>query len=219
MKKIAITQRVEHISGINERRDCLDQRWFDFARLLGVHLIPIPNNLQDVNTFITDLGLEGFVFSGGNNIDCEGGNSKSLEVDGVAYERDKTEGKVLEWAIQNKAPVVGICRGMQYINVFFGGGLSLVDEDTHVAKEHDISFSDPLMRTWYTQLGKVNSYHKFGITSSALGKELDVCAQYGDEIEAFRHHEYPIWGIMWHPERINPLPEADIQLFKYIFNL
>ncbi|MDZ7717076.1 MAG: hypothetical protein U5J95_12770 [Balneolaceae bacterium] len=62
MKRIGITQRVVYFEDIDERRDMLDQRWYDFAQKVGFRLLPIPNKLQDLTDYIEDLDVEGFIF-------------------------------------------------------------------------------------------------------------------------------------------------------------
>ena len=54
MKLLGITQRVETVSPPhNERRDCLDQRWWDVAQALGFVPVPLPN--------VPDARLESFL--------------------------------------------------------------------------------------------------------------------------------------------------------------
>ena len=65
-------------------------------------------------------------------------------------------------------------------------------------------------RSWKSAL---NSYHNFAITK--LGKKLIkiACAEDGS-IEAFKHFDKRILGIMWHPERYKKIKKFDLQFIK-----
>ncbi len=215
MKRLGITQRVVFAERIKERRDVLDQRWYDFADALGAILIPIPNNLKDPARYVEELEIDGLIFSGGNNIGIKSQDlvkGKSIEEDDIAYERDKTELALLKWAISKEKPLVGVCRGLQFINVYFGGLLSKVDPDIHVAKTHAVKFKE-----WvdiYSQNAQVNSYHNFGLTISDLAEDFSPTALYLNEVEGLSHKTFNIKAIMWHPERYTKIRTEDINFFK-----
>lgn len=223
MKRIGITQRVVFVERIKERRDVLDQRWFDFAHVLGVILVPVPNNLKEPVRFVEELEIDGLIFSGGNNIGFEGREiikGKSIEKDDVAYERDKTEIDLIEWATKYKKPIIGVCRGMQILNAYFGGSLSKVNLNQHVGKEHTLEFIDQGFKTLYMDEPIVNSYHKWGITQDELGKSLITLATHEEkEIEAFKHNEASFIGIMWHPERYAKFRKSDLSLFRKVYRI
>ena len=223
MKRIGITQRVVYVERSKERRDVLDQRWYDFADALGVMLVPIPNNLKNPDKYVEELEIDGLVFSGGNNIGflkkvlLQG---KSIQEDDVAYERDETEINLIDWAEKNDKPIIGVCRGMQVLNAYFGGRLSKVDAKQHVAKEHALDFKKGDFETFYLNEFIVNSYHNWGIEVDGLAESLDPLATYGTtEVEAFKHQLYSFLGIMWHPERYSTFKNSDLSFFKKIFQI
>ncbi len=223
MKRIGITQRVVYLEDIDERRDMLDQRWYDFAEEIGVRLIPIPNNLENVVSYIDELKLDGFIFSGGNNVGIFGDSlieGKTIEDDDVAYERDKTEKTIIEWSVKKAKPIIGVCRGLQFINAYFSGVQDSVNPDIHVAKDHEILFRDEDWEKIYNQVSTVNSYHRYGINEDKLADELITTAIYNDrQIEAFKHYKFPLYGIMWHPERYDIFQKSDIEFFQQKLNL
>lgn len=223
MNRIGITQRVVWDERISERRDVLDQRWYDFADQLGVMLIPIPNNLKKTAEYVDSLKLDGVIFSGGNNISIYGQTiveGKSIVEDDVAYERDLTESRLIEWSLQKKKPIIGVCRGMQLINAYFKGEQVPVDPEIHVAKEHRLTVIDKKFQSVYGDKTIVNSYHRWGITLQMLAKDLVAGSLYKDEqVEAFYHKENLLYGIMWHPERTEPFSKCDIDFFKKIFKI
>lgn len=217
MKRIGITQRVVYFEDIEERRDMLDQRWYDFAQKAGLRLLPIPNQLQDLTDYIEDLDIEGFIFSGGNNVGLLGKElikGKTIQDDDVAYERDKTEQVILEGAIKEEKPVIGVCRGLQFINAFFKGKQNEVDSEIHVANDHNVQFTDGGWQQIYGSSNTVNSYHRFGIFETDLAGQLTPTAKFEEQVEAFQHQQYKIFGMMWHPERYSSFRKSDINLFK-----
>lgn len=223
MKRIGITQRVVYVEQISERRDVLDQRWYDFADALGVMLVPIPNNLKNTDKYVKELEIDGLVFSGGNNIgflEKELIQGKSIQKDDVAYERDVTEMNLIDWAEKNDKPIIGVCRGMQVLNAYFGGRLSKVDPRQHVGKEHALDFKKGDFQMFYLNEYMVNSYHNWGIEVDGLAESLDPLATYGRlEVEAFQHQISSFVGIMWHPERYSTFNNSDLSLFRKVFQI
>lgn len=197
MKRIAVTQRVQVIAEYGERRDALDQRWtglLDAACLLG---IPVPNTLVDPESWLTELSVDGVLLTGGNDLAACGGD---------APERDRLEAKLIDWAIANDKPLLGVCRGMQMIQHHFGVKLQPVDG--HVATEHGITLEgEPV---------QVNSYHAWGATDTVAGLLVIGRAEDG-VIEAVEHRDHRLRGIMWHPERRAPFSDADLVLLRTTF--
>jgi gamma-glutamyl-gamma-aminobutyrate hydrolase PuuD len=205
LKLIGITQRVELVSSYNERRDCLDQQWFKLAEKLNLLATPLPNVPADAALeLVNRLNLDGVILSGGNTI-TEYSNPSDL----VAPERDAFEEAIVSHAIANDLPILAVCRGMQFINVLFGGKLLKVEN--HVGGTHAIAESTH----GYEFPDTVNSYHNWGIDSSSLADGLIPLAyDLQDNIEAFKHEEHRILGIMWHPEREIPFNNINISLIE-----
>ena len=203
LKKIGISLRVETIEKYDERRDTISHDWINFLQKLNFVPILIPNNLQDIEGYISELKLDGIILSGGDNL-------------GEFPERDETENRILEVAIKNSMPILGVCRGMQIINNFFGGNLQKKDDPEHINNNHTINLTKDFSFNENNSI-TVNSYHNNIIESRDLGKDLKSVATHKDDntIEGFIHAKYPIIGVMWHPER-NP-DNNSIQLFKEIF--
>ena len=127
MKAVLFTQRVEIVERYNERRDCIDQRIVEFLRCCGYLPVPVSNNkflLYDMVDFIKPSGI---ILTGGNSLVKYGGN---------APERDETDKKLIEIAIEQNIPLYGFCRGMQSILDYFGN--SLINVKNHVAVRHMI---------------------------------------------------------------------------------
>jgi putative glutamine amidotransferase len=204
--RIGITQRVEPAPGSHELRDCLDQRWAPLLESLGRAPIPLANRAGDPAEYLRALDLDGLILSGGNDLaDAPGARS-------AAPERDRLERAALAWAIEKRRPVLGVCRGMQAINVFLGG--QLVPVTGHAGTRHVIHTLADAGLGWPDSF-EVNSYHDFGITARGLATDLVALAASKDgSIEACRHRSAACIGIMWHPERETPPGHRDLELLR-----
>lgn len=206
--KLGLSQRVDIHPGTGERRDCLDQEWTRLLESLGYQLRPLPNTLVDLPSYLEAQALDGIVLTGGNDLaHLEGAVH-------VAPERDATEARLIEWAVQNGTSVLGICRGMQMLAANYGTRLSRIEG--HVAVEHEIERAPgavlPLEARELT-----NSFHDFGIAAEDLAEELRIEAVDSEgRVEALRHRTEPLYGIMWHPER-GALTRRDEGIFEAVF--
>ncbi|ASK56517.1 gamma-glutamyl-gamma-aminobutyrate hydrolase family protein [Vibrio tarriae] len=202
MKRIGITQRRDIILGGKEVRDALDVNWASLLYKIGLLPIPLCSEIENHTHYFQALGLDGFILSGGNDI-------------GEMPKRDELELAILEYSKQNSLPVLGVCRGMQYINNYQDG--LLVKVSGHVAIDHTL-----LIGLLPVQLGitKINSFHNFAIKIEGLGKDLIPLMETEDGvIEAIKHKIYPWLGIMWHPERKSTPDSWDVQIIKSHFLL
>ena len=115
----------------------------------------IPNTISDVSAFLDDMKVSGLILSGGDNI-------------GDEPLRDQIEKKIIDHAVSRDIPLIGICRGMQIINSFFGGKIRRLDNSDHVNKPHKVNLSSNF------SLGnnaiQVNSFHHNVIDAANLGK-------------------------------------------------
>jgi len=204
MKILAISQRVENITQYNEQRDCLDQRWTTLAHSLGFTAVPL-SNMASPKDIINNLKPTAIILSGGNSI-----TKLDPSASDVSPIRDQFEKKLIQLSIEKNIPLLGICRGMQFINMFFSGGLSKLSG--HVACRHKVDFVD---KTMLLDSREVNSFHSWGIEKLQLAEDLRPFAVAHDKtIEGFYHKSLPIAGIMWHPEREQPFDKNDLKLFK-----
>jgi len=198
MKLIAVTQRVVVDGAHQERRDALDQRWSVFLNKCGLAPLLIPNHVESARELISDARIAGVLFTGGNDL---------LSMGGDAPERDETENMLLDWAMNQTMPVLGVCRGMQLIQSRFGVNLEPVTG--HVAETQEITIEG--------QKNTVNSFHNYG--SYTTSPDLAIFAQADDGVvKGIRHRSYPIMALMWHPERLAPFSVRDIAIFQAVFD-
>lgn len=192
MKSLLVSQRVDILHDRDERRDALDQRLPRFLRACGFLSFPVPNDPDQAASTFDRVRPNGVVLSGGNDLGYLGGD---------APERDATEQAIVKLAGQFGLPVVGICRGLQFL-VHSGGG-SLVQACGHL----DRHFVRGL------QTREVNSYHRWKIASCGPGWEVFARA-HDDSIEFAGCASQRQSGIMWHPEREATLSADDVKLFR-----
>lgn len=158
-----------------------------------------------------DLTCDGLLLCGGSDIDpAHYGQKKSGAVD-IDPERDAAEEKLFCAFFEAGKPILGICRGMQMINVLLGG--TLIQDigpeccDFHRAengedKIHPIrSEEGSLLRQLYGTVLTVNSNHHQAL--EILGEDLRVTAWNESGFpEAVEHETHPIIGVQFHPERM-----------------
>ncbi len=198
MKKlIAITQRVEYMEQIGERRDALSQEWARLADACRFVPLLLPNHLPTVQELLAALPVEGLLLTGGNDLAAYGGD---------APERDEVERHLIQTAVDRRIPLLGVCRGMQTVLDYFGTPLRRVDG--HVRVEHALDSGET-----------VNSFHGWGAAECRSPLVPEARSTDG-VLEAVSHQDYPwIKGIMWHPERYHPARPQDIARIKEVFSL
>ncbi len=208
MKRILLTQRVEEVSSYKERRDCLDQEWTTLLEDLNLQPILVPNKLKNIKDWLDAQRPDGIILTGGND------PAHLLDASNPAPERDKTENSIMDYASKHSIHLLGVCRGLQMMNVYFKGALSNVEN--HVAQRHSVE-SKTEEGLW-KEYDTVNSFHVRGIKEGDLGDNLDVLVKCNDQtIEALKHKQLPWIGIMWHPEREQPFSEIDKTLISKLF--
>ncbi|GIV33900.1 MAG: hypothetical protein KatS3mg031_1435 [Chitinophagales bacterium] len=192
----------------------------DMANFLtrpGVIPVLIPDLPADSMKDFLDH-MDGFVFQGGTDLAPQTYGEQPIGPwTGDKY-RDEYEMAILDYAIRHHKPVLGICRGLQLINVYFGGTLyqdiktqrpdALVHRDAvqYDQLSHDIAFlkGTLLDRLYHEETEKVvNSAHHQAVKD--LGKDLEVMAisPLDQIIESFMWkgaEEGRVMAIQWHPE-------------------
>lgn len=175
---------------------------------------------------------DGLLLPGGGDVDPArygAHNNGSVEIDPT---RDEAEFSLIRQFAAAGKPILGICRGHQVLNVFFGGSLigHLQNTAAHAPaasgepdRQHLVSVCPgSYLAVLYGPRFIVNSYHHQAV--DRLGSELFALASSQDGVnEAFCHQTLPIFGVQWHPERLFPaLAENQLggaPLFHYFLSL
>lgn len=161
--------------------------------------------------------MDGIILQGGSDIaPAQYGEDPIGKWRGDVY-RDQYELKILDYAIRKEKPILGICRGFQLMNVYFGGSLyqdipsQKPGAGAHRSAELYDTINHPINFVPGTLLGdlyghvanpKVNTVHHQAVKQ--LGQDLEVYAHSDDGfIEAFGYTKAApgkVMGVQWHPE-------------------
>ncbi|MGH9889210.1 MAG: gamma-glutamyl-gamma-aminobutyrate hydrolase family protein [bacterium] len=179
--------------------------------------------------------LDGVFLPGGADIDpASYGQAPHPLCDKTDKDRDRVELALAKWAIEEGKPVLGVCRGMQLINLAAGGTLYQdIAEQKEGAIKHDyFPFGGQTFRRDYlahdvavtpgTRLAKVfgagalkvNSMHHQGVRD--VGQSLAVTAMADDGlVEGLEADgEAYVVGVQWHPEALTDNQESARRLFE-----
>lgn len=189
MKIVGVTQRSSQEARYKETRDALDQRWYPFFVKANILPIILPNCELLLDHYLNQFNFDGLLLTGGD----------------LFEQREKLELQLLDHAIEHTIPLVGVCHGMQMIQKYYGIHLEKVVG--HIEEKQKILIDQ--QESW------VNSYHEYGTIQTT--KELLIWAKAADGVvKAIKHASLPIYGIMWHPERMEPFRKEDLELFQQI---
>ncbi len=172
-------------------------------------------------------GADGVHLPGGSDVNPQlYGEERNSHTQPPHDERDRFEMYLIEKAMDRKLPILGICRGLQVLNVKFGGNLyqdvekemsGSIRHDWHEdnsiplsrsAHAHSISLTEDskLHELFKEDQFEVNSLHHQGIKE--LGSGLVATGHAPDGlIEAIEMPTYPyLVGVQWHPEELQAEP-------------
>ena len=173
------------------------------------------NNTEDIQS------CNGFILTGGIDVTPSLYNESDDYVnapDNFRTDRDLFEKSIYEFSQQNKLPILGICRGMQLVNVLEGGKLiqdlgkaNRVHKKQETDKQHEIRIERQslLFETIILAIAKVNSAHHQVVRIDALGNNLKVNSWSETDDSAPEGLEFAdkngksfMLCVQWHPERM-----------------
>jgi gamma-glutamyl-gamma-aminobutyrate hydrolase PuuD len=209
--------RVVRDANHGEIRDALSHDWIEWLSRHEHVGIPVPNRLADPAGYLRALDVDCLVLTGGNDLIV-----RPRAVDETAPERDRTEAALVGCALEEGRPIFATCRGLHFLNQYFGGGLradlrsGTGGKINHVGSTHPVMLSDPFMELAGRELIETNSFHDQGVGRADLASALRAFAvsPEDDVIEGLFHPRHAVLAIQWHPERANPARDFDSRLFE-----
>lgn len=157
-----------------------------------------------------DFDCDGLILCGGYDLEpslYHQTNQGSVNMDRI---RDEAELMLARGYLAAGKPVFGICRGLQLLNVIFGGDLiqhlpttQLHSSGTGVDLIHEtITAEGSLLYHLYGKSPVTNSSHHQAIGRLGKGLIATQWSEQGHVIEAFEHKSLPVFAVQWHPERM-----------------
>ena len=204
MKIIAISTRsVDYKSdtGIAKRRLYINGYFSEIAEKAGFILFPVcsDNGLEEIAAMCSGLIIAG------RDRDINPRYYGEEPLEGLEYPEDSYEDeldfRLIELFEKSNKPILGICSGLQSLNIYHGGTLKQhIDE--HTSKEqlirHNIDIEeDSFVHSLYGSKTEVNSIHHQAINKVADGFKVTAVAEDGN-IEAIEKGN--LIGVQWHPE-------------------
>lgn len=208
MTRVMVTMRSIRDPATDELRDSLSHDWVTYLDdNLDVTAVPIANDLSDPVETLEELSPDALLLTNGEDL-------------GAFRSRDRTERALIDAATDAGLPVLGVCRGHQVLNDYYGGDVVTIDthrETTgetgqepialHGGTEHAVEVRDGPIATYLPDRIDVNSYHDDGVLADSVAPALETFAvtEDGEVVEGLYHPDRPVLSIQWHPER--PVPE------------
>ena len=183
--------------------------------------------------YVTSLSMgklatcQALLFPGGGDITPQLFGEANHGSRNIDTELDILQLRAFQNALTQGVPILGICKGMQIINVGLGGTIlqNLDTASCHTSAKADLYHKttaafDSFLYTLYGESFITNSRHHQAVKQ--LGSQLipvqwcpiDHC------VEAIIHTQLPIIGVQWHPERLNPefTSISGISLFQHFLS-
>ena len=187
--------------------------YLDGIRAAGGIPVVLPLEMSEADADRIVETCDGFLFTGGQDV-------------GSCPERDALETLVLSKALQSDKAILGICRGLQFINVFLGGTLWQDLPSQHpseIVHRQGKPYDNPTHKVILngdlsTLLGKetleVNTLHHQA--AKDLGENLEMMAVAPDGIiEACQMvGKRFVWAVQWHPEYMFRTDSDSLAIFS-----
>ena len=213
----------------------MNQRYFLACTAVGAVPWMVPLLDEDMATVraIYDR-LDGIFLAGGVDMDPASYGEERTEYCGrTDGARDAVELAFARWALEDGKPVLGVCRGMQVLNVAAGGTLvqdcaaqwdKSIKHDyfpgagwarDHLAHDIEVSEGSRLHRAFRGQTVQVNSMHHQGIRRLGTGLQATAIAPDGliEALEATDESHFLV-GVQWHPEMLIDADPGTRRLFE-----
>jgi putative glutamine amidotransferase len=181
------------------------------ARAGGLPLLLPPDDVSaEAPDELLDL-LDGLLLAGGSDVDPGAYGARPHEETGTTWpERDRFELALAHRAVERDLPLLGVCRGMEMLNVAYGGTLEQHLDGTGRHRHTPGAFSDHEVvldpgslaaRSAGCERCPVKSHHHQGVAELGEGLAVTGRSEPDGLVEAIEDptHRY-VLGVLWHPE-------------------
>ena len=190
-------------------------------------LIPVLAENDELEYLISTI--DGLILTGGDDIDpALFGESILNDTVQLCPERDRAEYAVLDLAVKRDVPILGICRGVQVMNVYFGGtlyqdipaqlphcpGHSMEKPDHRTCHDCRVTPGSPLAKWTGCEIIQVNSHHHQSVKAVAPGCEIMGCCSDGIVEAIWKPDAAFVCAVQWHPEKIWDIEESSAKIFE-----
>jgi putative glutamine amidotransferase len=230
------TQTLQAIDGIPEGLPAsvvMNQRYYHAVAMAGAApvLIPLLDDLDALRTIYERT--DGILIPGGVDVDPAAfGESRRERLGRIDPARDRVEIQLVKWAVEDRKPVLGLCRGLQVINVAFGGTLyqdleteypNAIKHDyfptygfprDHLAHEVTVEAGSRMREALMDAAVPVNSMHHQGIKVLARSLVASAVAPDGLIEAAESPNDSFLVGVQWHPEVFELSEPSSGDLFR-----
>ena len=167
--------------------------------------------------------IDKLILSGGQNVHPQFyGEEKTIDSDDYNLARDEFELALLKEAIRQGKPVLAICRGLQLVNVAFGGTLNQQIDNHWQGQPFGTSHSihtekGSVVERLFGQASQINSVHRQSIKDLAPNFRATAFDPRDNTIEAIEAVDgRRIIGLQWHPEFLINEEKGNLELFQYL---
>ena len=170
----------------------------------------IPQDFLDYAEFNVEE-YDGLLLPGGGDIDPARFGQENHGSHLCEEAVDELQFAILDDFVKSKKPVLGICKGIQVINVYFGGTLiqHIPTSFRHIGGEGErekVHFCIAEQGSWLEELYGTrfahNSIHHQAVDRLGDGLVADSRCPEDGVVEALHHTSLPVFGLQWHPERM-----------------
>ena len=186
-------------------------------------LVTDPTSLEDYAAM-----ADGLILTGSLSFSPSPELQKAVH-DAESNDRPVFDDAIVDAFVKAGKPILGICLGLQVLNLHFGGtladGFKFKDGIEHMLCAHlSLSTDESVTKPLFGECFMINSRHNRKIDVLAPGL---IATAYSPDgvIEEIKHESLPIWAFEWHPERMRgdyrepPTGPDTTPLFKWFMDV
>ncbi len=220
-------------------RYSVPQGYINSVRASGGYpeILPLPQDKAEAEALLSGCG--GLLLTGGVDVEpALYGSYRQFDTEEICAVRDRGEFALLDAAVKSKLPILGICRGIQIINVYFGGTL-YQDIPSQIRSlpcggnphrqslpfpegGHFVTFEEEIWPIPDKKI-RVNSYHHQAVRRVAPGFRVIARDDEDGLVEAIYAPENdrhgPVAAVQWHPELLQHIRPEHKAIFEYFIGL